>query len=96
MVNDQPTKVGIAKDSFASRRKGYVGNFDNEVAFIPIVVVPLEQLIDAERLILSAIRNEYTRVGHSREWFNTPERMRIVEIVIATLAASGFDHERIV
>ena len=96
MVNDQHTKVGIAKDSFASRRKGYVGNFDNEVEFIPIAVVPLEQLIEAERHILSAVRNKYTRVGRAREWFNTPERQRIVEIVVATLATSGFDHERIV
>ena len=66
MVNDQHTKVGIAKDSFASRRKGYVGNFDNEVEFIPIAVVPLEQLIEAERHILSAVRNKYTRVGCAR------------------------------
>ena len=95
MVNDQHTKVGIAKDSFASRRKGYVGNFDNEVEFIPIAVVPMEQLIEAENYILDEIRKEYTRVGRAREWFNTSEHQRIVEIVIATLASSGVEHERI-
>jgi hypothetical protein len=96
MVNDQHTKVGIAKDSFASRRKGYVGNFDNEVEFIPIAIVPLGDLIEAENLILGKICNEFTRVGRAREWFNTSEHQRIVEIVVSTLASSDFEHERIV
>jgi hypothetical protein len=56
MVNDQHTKVGIAKNSFASRRKGYIGNFDNEVEFIPIAIVHMGQLIEFERLSLSTIR----------------------------------------
>jgi len=95
MVNDQHTKVGIAKSSFASRRKVYVDNFDNEVEFIPIAIVPLKQLVEAERLVLSAIHQKYTKVGRAREWFNTSERQEIVEIIGATLAKSGIKYERI-
>lgn len=95
MVNDRHTKVGVAKDSFSSRRKGYVGNFDGEVEFVPIAVLPVEQLVQAERCVLDAIRQEFSKVGRAREWFDTRERRRVVEVVIATLAAWGFDYERI-
>ena len=94
-VNNQHTKVGIAKKSFASRRKGYVDNFDNEVEFIPITLIPLEQLVKAEHLILNAIHKKYKKVGRSREWFNTSMRQEIAGIIIATLDESGIAHEQI-
>lgn len=50
MVNDQHTKVGITKKSFASRCKGYIDNFDNKVNFIPLAIVPSDQLDEAEGL----------------------------------------------
>lgn len=95
MVNDRHTKVGIAKDSFASRRKGYVGNFDNEVNFIPIAIVPREQLGEAERYIIHAIHKNYERVGRAREWFDTSDHEKIVEIIFANLNEGGFSHEKI-
>ena len=67
MVNDQHTKVGITKKSFASRCKGYIDNFDNKVNFIPLAIVPSDQLDEAEDLILGVLRKKYTKVGRSRE-----------------------------
>ena len=43
--------------------KGYVGNFDNEVEFVLIAVLPMKQLIEAENLIFDEITKEYTKVG---------------------------------
>lgn len=94
-VNDRHTKVGIAKDSFASRRRGYVGNFDGEVEFIPVVTVSADQLAKAEHHILQAMRQEFSTVGRAREWFDTAERQRVIDVVIATLDACRFDYERI-
>jgi len=94
-VNDQHTKVGIATKSFASRRKVYFDNFDNEVEFIPITIISSDQLKKAEQLILVEIKRKYKKVGRSREWFNTPKRQEIVEIIISTLAESGIAHEQI-
>ena len=59
------------------------------------MIIPLEQLLEAERLSLSAINKKYGKVGHTREWFNTPERRKIVAIIIATLAVSRITHEKI-
>ena len=95
MVNEQHTKVGIAKDSFNSRGKGYYGNFDNEVEFIPLVIINVNHLEQTEKVILSEIKTEFTRVGRAREWFNTNNRKRIIEIVFNTIIALGIEHERI-
>jgi hypothetical protein len=95
MVNDQHTKIGIAKDSFNSRAKGYYGNFDNEVVFIPLVIIDIKHLELIEKTILSEIKTEFARVGRAREWFNTINRERIIEIVFCTLKLSGIEYERI-
>lgn len=94
-VNDQHTKVGIAKDSFKSRSKGYLGNFDNEVEFIPIVFVDKRHLKRAEDMILSEIKLEFSKVGRAREWFDTLNRKRISDLIFNTLATSGIEYETI-
>ena len=91
-VNDQHTKIGIAKDCFHSRRKGYLGNFNNEVEFIPIALIDARHLEHAEKLIICAISIEFAKVGRAREWFNTANRQRISEIINSTLSASGIEH----
>jgi hypothetical protein len=95
LVNDQHTKVGITKNSFAQRRKGYVDNFDNKVNFIPLAIVPLDKLDEAENLILGEICKKYTKVGRSREWFSTQNREDIIELILTTLTASGIEHKAI-
>jgi len=95
MVNDQHTKVGIAKDSFNSRSKGYYGNFDNEVDFIPLVIIDVKHLGQIEKIILSEINAEFSKVGRAREWFDTTNRKRVTEIVFSTIVASGIEYKRI-
>jgi hypothetical protein len=95
MVNDQHTKVGIAKDSFNSRSKGYYGNFDNEVDFIPLVIIDVKHLGQIEKFILSEINAEFSKVGRAREWFDTTNRKRVTEIVFSTIVASGTEYKRI-
>lgn len=95
MVNDQHTKVGIAKDSFNSRSKGYYGNFDNKVDFIPLVIIDVKHLGQIEKIILSEINAEFSRVGRAREWFDTTNRKRVTEIVFSTIVASGIEYKRI-
>ena len=94
-VNDQHTKVGIAKDSFKSRSKSYLGNFDNEVVFIPMVFVDKRHLKRAEDMLLSEIELEFCKVGHAREWFDTLNRKRISDLVFSTLATSGIEYKTI-
>lgn len=95
MVNSQHTKVGIAKDSFNSRSKGYYGNFDNEVDFIPLVIIDVKHLGHIEKIILSEINAEFSKVGRAREWFDTTNRKRVTEIVFSTIVASGIEYKRI-
>ncbi len=95
LVNDQHTKVGIAKDSFKSRSRGYYGNFDNEVEFIPIVIIDVKYLDQIEKLVLSEIKAEFSKVGRAREWFKTTNYKRITEIIFSTLKSTGIEHERI-
>jgi len=95
MVNEQHTKVGITKNSFKSRRKGYIDNFDNQVNFIPIAIVHPDQLNKAETSILAVIREKYKRVGRAREWFHTQNRDDLVELILTTLAASDIEHKLI-
>ena len=94
MVNDQHTKVGIAKDSFSSRSRGYLSNFDDEVDFQPLALIDdVEELIAAEKVVLANLRAEYLRVGRAREWFATNDHERVVEIVIAALERSGIQYQ---
>jgi hypothetical protein len=81
MVNDQHTKVGITVKSFRERSNEYERTFDGEVEFVPLVVMEPEQLALIEKDILSALRAEFGNVGRTREWFDTSDRTRIIEIV---------------
>jgi len=92
-VNNQHTKVGIAKDNFNSRKKDYLANFDNEVEFYPIVLVEIEHIDYAESLVISAIKLEFKKVGRAREWFDTSNRQRVSEIILSTLSGSGIECE---
>lgn len=91
-VNDQHTKVGKARNSFHSRRGGYLSNFDNEVEFVPVVAIDREKLDHAEQLILKAVITHYKRVGRAREWFQTADRERIIGIITKTLNEHGVDY----
>ena len=93
MVNNQHTKVGIAKDSFNSRSKGYYGNFNNEVKFIQTVIIDIKDLESIEKIILEKIKLEFLIVGRAREWFNTTNRKRITEIIFSTLVDSSIKYE---
>ena len=95
MVNNQHTKVGIAKDSFNSRSKGYYGNFDNEVDFIPLFIIDVKHLGQIEKIILSEINAEFSKVGRAREWFDTTNRKKVTEIVFSTIVASGIEYKNI-
>jgi len=96
MVNERHTKAGIAKESFGSREKGYVDNFDGEVVFRPIAVIAVENLKPAEDVVLSALKAEFKRVGRSREWFATSNHERVIDIITATLAGSSIRHDLII
>lgn len=95
LVNAQHTKIGIAKDSFKSRSIGYYSNFDNEIVFTPLVIIDIEHLEQIEKVILSKIKLEFSKVGRAREWFNTTNRKRITEIVFSTIISSGIDYKHI-
>ncbi|MEA1051904.1 hypothetical protein U5801_19135 [Lamprobacter modestohalophilus] len=77
LVNNQHTKVGIARDSFMARKQSYVGTFEGEVEFWPIVEVAREQLKGVEDQLLARLSQRYTKVGRAREWFNTTDRAEI-------------------
>jgi hypothetical protein len=94
-VNDQHTKVGIAKDSFLARKKECLDNFDNEVDFIPVAVIDVNHLDYIEARILSAIYLEFKKVGLAGEWLDTSDRQRIHKIISGTLAFSGIEYEYI-
>lgn len=53
-VNWGHTKIGIAKDSFERRSKGYFSNFDDEVVFTPVAIIEnVSELLRIEKLILA-------------------------------------------
>lgn len=93
MVNDQHTKVGIAKDSLRARKRNYLNAFDNEVKFVPIAFVEQEFLEFIEDLILLELRSRFSRVGKSREWFHTSDRQKVIEIVSKVLLESNIAYE---
>ncbi len=85
-VNNKHTKVGIAKKSFKSRKKGYDKVFDDEVEFEPLVeIADLKELKEIEKEILINIKKEFSKVGQTQEWFETANRDRIKEIALDTL-----------
>ena len=94
-VNDRHTKVGKAENGFKNREGQYLGNFDNEAKFIPIVYIDNTHLKHAEEIVLSAIKSKFSTVGHAKEWFDTLDRKKISEIVINTLDISGIKYEAI-
>jgi hypothetical protein len=93
MVNDQHTKVGIAKDSLGARKRRYLKTFDNEVEFIPVAVVDLEVLQVIERRIIRELRSRFSKVGRSREWLYTSDRQKVIAIISRTLSESNIAHE---
>jgi hypothetical protein len=96
VVNWDHTKVGIAKNSFEGRSRGYLSNFDNEVVFVPIAIVDnVSNLKDVEDLILDRLKSRFQRVGRAREWFDTKDRTEFVSIIKSTLLSSSVDHELI-
>ncbi len=94
-VNSQHTKIGKAKVSFRSRQRSYVNDFDNEVVFKPIVVIAPHLLDDVEDSIRKNIDLEYRRAGNARDWFETDNRERIIEIIMQTMATLGIQYERV-
>ena len=80
-VNKLHTKIGITVKTFKSRAKCYYDNFGTEFKFIPVFLINSDIDIEAvEKKILDAIKNEFTKRGRSREWFETVEREYIIEI----------------
>ncbi len=93
MVNDQHTKVGIAKDSLKARKLSYLRTFGNEVEFIPVAVVEQEFLKSIEDRIILELRSRFSSVGKSREWFHTSDRQKVFGIVSQLLFESNVEHE---
>lgn len=93
MVNDQHTKVGIAKDSLRKRKLSYLKTFDNEVKFVPIAFVKREFLEFFEDRILLELRSRFSKVGKSREWFHTSDHQKMIEIISRILSESNVAHE---
>ena len=94
-VNRSHTKVGITKDSFEVRGKEYARTFDGEVEFRPIRINGVESglLAELETRVLNEVSKRYSRVGTTREWFDTTERDEIVAIVLKIVAESGTQNE---
>jgi hypothetical protein len=93
-VNENHTKVGIAKDSFKGRENGYLINFDKEIKFIPLAIIEdIEELKECERLILKMLDSEFSKVKPSREWFDTNNYQRVTEIVAKVLSLHNIKHK---
>jgi hypothetical protein len=80
-VNSEHTKVGIARASFASRRSQYLFTFQSEVAFFPVLALPVLQLQSFEAELLHKVRHLYAKSGPAREWFHTTERQALAELI---------------
>ena len=81
MVNDQHTKVGITVKSFRERSSEYNRTFGGEVKFVPLLAMKPDDLAEIEKIILSTLKSEFSTVGRTREWFDTKDRKRIIEII---------------
>ena len=88
-VNHSHTKVGIAKDSFNARKKSYLRDFDNEVEFIPVAIIPERNLEQIEKIILEKIKKRYSKVGYATEWFDTDNRDKILQLISQTLTENN-------
>jgi hypothetical protein len=94
--NDTHTKVGIAKDSFKAREKGYATNFDNQVEFLPLVLIEdIEKLKTLEKPILKVIEAEHFKIGRAREWFTTNNHQSIKDMVAQALLSFDGTYEYI-
>lgn len=80
-VNNQHTKVGIARDSFSARKNSYTGTFDGEVVFLPVAVIDAEHLESIEQVILAKLCERFRRVGRAREWFDTADRETFLRVI---------------
>ena len=92
-VNNQHTKIGITKNSFASRKKNYEANFGSYLVFKELIILDKKYLKDVEGEILNKLKQEFNKVGRSREWFDTSDRDRIIQIVRDILSKTGFYYE---
>jgi hypothetical protein len=96
LVNDKHTKIGIAKDSFKAREKGYATNFDNQVGFLPLVIIEdIEKLKTFEKHLLKVIEVEHYKVGRAREWFATNNHQSIKDMVAQALLSFDGTYEYI-
>ena len=92
-VNNQHTKIGITKNSFASRKKTYEANFGSDLVFKALIILDKKYLKNVEDEIINKLKQEFNKVGRSREWFDTTDRGRIIEIVRDVLSKTDFYYE---
>lgn len=81
LVNNQHTKVGITVKSFRERSSEYYRTFDGELEFVALLIMPPEDVVKAEPTILSLLKSEFSTVGRTREWFDTSDRKRVIELI---------------
>lgn len=81
LVNDQHTKIGIARNSFIIREDEYMRTFQHEVAFVPLLELQAYALSAFEAKVLALLRARFPLSGSAREWFHTTERKAIAELV---------------
>jgi hypothetical protein len=93
LVNNQHTKIGITQNSFASRKKTYEANFGSDLVFKELIILDKKHLKNIEDEILNKLKLEFNKVGRSREWFDTTDRDRIIEIVRDVLSKTDFYYE---
>jgi len=92
-VNNQYTKIGITQNSFASRKKTYEANFGSDLVFKELIILDKKHLKNVEDEIINKLKQEFNKVGSSREWFDTTDRGRIIEIVRDILSKTNFYYE---
>lgn len=81
-VNNKHTKIGKAENSFDERKKSYLSTFNSEVVFKPIVIITdIAKLREIEEHIRKNICLKFSKVGRSREWFDTDNHKQIIEII---------------
>lgn len=85
LVNCRHTKVGFATDSFHASAINYRKAFDDWVKFIPLAEIPQRDLQQVEKSVMSALDRRYTRVGASRNWFDTQDRASIIAMIYSLL-----------
>tara|TARA_Y100001954_G_C15464848_1_gene432704 strand:- start:137 stop:550 length:414 start_codon:yes stop_codon:yes gene_type:complete len=96
-VNKNHTKIGITVKAFKSRAKCYYDNFGTQFKFIPIFILNNDSdILAIEKKILEAIKNELPKRGRSREWFETDDRERIINIAKEVLIQNEINHQECV